>query len=133
MPSAIDPTRTLGELVNANPALAARLDQLGLDFCCGGQRHLVEAVTAAGLDLDEVLATLATVSPVPETAAWVEMSPVELVGHLEAAHHRYLSDTLPRVGALADKVTAVHATGTPSWGRCGRCSPSCAPISNRTW
>ncbi len=115
MPSAIDPTSTLGELVNATPALAAHLDQLGMDFCCGGHRSLVEAVAAAGLDLDEVLAVLAAVSsePDPATVAWVEMSPVELVDHLETTHHRYLSDTLPRVGALVDKVAAVHGDRHP--------------------
>jgi len=115
MPSVIDPTSTLGELVNATPALAAHLDQLGLDFCCGGHRSLVEAVAAAGLDLDEVHAALAAVSsePDPGTVAWVEMSPVELVDHLETTHHRYLSDTLPRVGALVDKVAAVHRDRHP--------------------
>jgi len=115
MPSAIDPTSTLGELVNATPTLAAHLDQLGLDFCCGGHRSLVEAVAAAGLDLDEVHAALAAVrsEPDPGTVAWAEMSPVELVGHLETTHHRYLSDTLPHVGALVDKVSAVHSDRHP--------------------
>jgi len=41
------------------------------------------------------------------------MSPVELVDHLETTHHRYLSDTLPRVGALVDKVAAVHSDRHP--------------------
>lgn len=115
MPSVIDQTSTLEELVNATPTLAAHLDQLGLDFCCGGHRSLVEAVAAAGLDLDEVHAALAAVrsEPDPGTVAWVEMSPVELVDHLETTHHRYLSDTLPHVGALVDKVTAVHRDWHP--------------------
>ena len=58
----IDMNATLAELVTANPALAAHLDRAGLDYCCGGQRRLVDAVTTAGLDVNEVLRALASVS-----------------------------------------------------------------------
>jgi regulator of cell morphogenesis and NO signaling len=41
------------------------------------------------------------------------MSPTELVDHLEATHHAYLRDALPRAAALADKVASVHAERHP--------------------
>ena len=36
------------------------------------------------------------------------MTPEALVDHLEATHHAYLHAELPRLSALADKVTGVH-------------------------
>ena len=36
-----------------------------------------------------------------------------LVGHLEATHHRYLWDEMPRVTALVDKIVTVHGGRHP--------------------
>lgn len=116
MTSTIDPTVTLGTLVTANPALAATLDRLGLDYCCGGQRSLVDAVAATELDLDAVVNELAAVATQPETVDWAAMAPADLVDHLESTHHAYLREALPRLGALVDKVSAVHGGRHPELG-----------------
>ena len=42
----IDSDLTLAELVTEQPHLAPHLDALGLDFCCGGQRRIIDAVDA---------------------------------------------------------------------------------------
>lgn len=110
--STIESDVTLAELVIARPELAPRLDALGLDYCCGGQRSLADAVTAAGLNLTE---TTAALNATPPSAAppsdWVGMD--GLVDHLEATHHSYLKAALPRLAALADKVTGVHGANHP--------------------
>ena len=41
------------------------------------------------------------------------MAPAELVDHLETTHHAYLHAELPRLTALADKVTGVHGARHP--------------------
>lgn len=48
--------RTLAELVAEKPARAVVLDQIGLDFCCHGNRSLSDACSEAGLDPAEVTA-----------------------------------------------------------------------------
>jgi len=117
--TAIDTHATLAALVTARPALAAALDRVGLDYCCGGRRTLAEAVHAAGLDLDTVVAnlteltSLSGVEPVVATEDWTAMSPGELVDHLDATHHAYLREALPRATALADKVASVHGERHP--------------------
>ncbi|HZJ26294.1 MAG TPA: iron-sulfur cluster repair di-iron protein [Acidimicrobiia bacterium] len=111
----IDPDATLGELVTERPALARAFDELGLDYCCGGGRSLAEACEAAGLRV-QVLAELDTSLRGPEepdAAAWVSMDPAELTEHLEATHHAYLRRELPRLTALADKVSAAHGARHP--------------------
>ncbi len=110
----ITPDTTLAQLVIAHPQLAPRFDALGLDYCCGGQRSLTEAVDAAGLDLEAITAELiATPSPAAPDAesTWDGMD--GLVDHLEATHHAYLSEALPRLVALADKVAGVHGANHP--------------------
>ena len=61
------PDLTLATLVNERPELASHLDALGLDFCCGGRRRLVDAVDEIGLDLAETIATLQAIPGAAET------------------------------------------------------------------
>lgn len=103
----IDPTTTLADLVTDRPELAATLDRLGLDYCCGG-RQLHAAVDAVGLDLADVLAALRGTPPAANTSEWSGLGPADLVDHLEATHHAYLHEALPRLDALAAKVADVH-------------------------
>jgi regulator of cell morphogenesis and NO signaling len=110
--STIEPHLTLAELVIARPELAPRLDALGLDYCCGGQRSLAAAVAAAGLDLAATTTDLCATKAEPETEpTWCGIG--GLVDHLEATHHAYLHDALPRLVALADKVAGVHRANHP--------------------
>lgn len=112
MPVAIDPSITLAELVTQRPALARELERRSLDYCCGGQRTLAEACAAQGLDVDET-ATALDAAPGGEIAPWATFGPAELVDHLQATHHAYLHDELPRLTALADKVAQVHGGRHP--------------------
>lgn len=112
--STIEPDTTLAELVIARPALAPRFDALGLDYCCGGQRSLTEAVDAAGLDLEAITAELQAIPTRSAAEAEPGWDGIDgLVDHLEATHHAYLRGALPRLVALADKVAGVHGANHP--------------------
>ena len=108
----IDPSRTLGELVLVSPSLAAEFDQLGLDYCCGGNHSLAQVCERAGLDVSDVVARLSIVPP-RAPAPWASLGPAELVDHIEATHHAYLWQELPRLTELADKVARVHGHRHP--------------------
>jgi regulator of cell morphogenesis and NO signaling len=104
MSSTIEPETTLAELVIARPELASRLDALGLDYCCGGQRSLAAAVAGAGLDLTEITADLCATTPVAETEpTWDGIG--GLVDHLEATHHAYHPE-LTNVARLVHEIRA---------------------------
>jgi len=109
----IDPTTTLGDLVTRHPALAGRLEDIGLDYCCGGGRSLAEACAELGLDTGSVLDQLTdgATSSVPE--AWASMAPDDLVDHIETTHHARLHEEMPRIEALLEKVDGVHGDRHP--------------------
>ena len=108
----IDLDRTLADLVIARPELARRFDELGFDYCCGGATTLAAAVDEAGLDRHAILTDLESVPPESVPApTWSDLG--ELVDWIEATHHAYLHENLPRLVALADKVAGVHGLNHP--------------------
>jgi len=111
----IVPTMTLAALVDGHPQLAREFERRGLDYCCGGQQSLADACAAKGLDTEATTAVLASAVSSDATAAaeWTAMDAAELVDHLEATHHRYLWDELPRLSALVDKIVSVHGARHP--------------------
>ena len=112
MTDQITPTTTLADIVNDHPDLARELERRSLDYCCGGHRTLGEACEGVGLDPEATAAELAHVTTEPP-APWADLAPDALVEHLEATHHRYLHDELPRLGALVEKVHGVHGQRHP--------------------
>jgi regulator of cell morphogenesis and NO signaling len=108
----IDVERTLGELVAERPARAGVLERAGLDYCCHGDRRLVDAAVSAQVDLDELVADLAAVTDTAD-ADVDGLGPVPLIDHILATHHAYLHEELPLLVALAEKVRDVHAERHP--------------------
>lgn len=108
----LTPETTLAEIVTNRPESARVLESLDLDYCCGGRRSLAEACSGIGADpvdvLDQLHAT--DVGPAPD---WSTMNPTQLVDHLEATHHVFLREELPRLGALSGKVAGVHGDRHP--------------------
>jgi len=104
----------LAEIATTYPALTRELERLGLDYCCKGQRSLAAACQQKGLDPDRVVEDLSSQPMTAEPpAVWIKLSPAELVDHLEATHHRYLKQELPRLRELAAKVSPTHGERYP--------------------
>jgi regulator of cell morphogenesis and NO signaling len=107
---------TLASIVNEHPDLARELERRYLDYCCGGERTLAEACEQAGIDPVSTAEALSRATDQPR-AEWADLEPAALVDHLEATHHAYLHDELPRLSALARKVVGVHGTRHPELTR----------------
>ncbi len=103
------PSPTLAAIVDDNPGAARVLERHQLDYCCGGRRTLEQACAERGLDPAVVLDALDALEP-GTTADWTAMDPATLVDHIEATHHHYLHQELPRLAALVEKVVGVHGT-----------------------
>lgn len=109
----IDKTTTVGDFVGQYPQLRQTLEQLGIDYCCGGKKTLAEAATAAGKDWPEVEAALnAALAEQPEadTRDWNNAPLGELVDHIVGTHHAFMKEQLPRLDALLAKVQKAHSS-----------------------
>lgn len=109
----IEPLASLGAIVTDHPRVARDLDRLGLDYCCGGRRSLADACRERGLDLEAVVHVLSVGALGAPAEAWSSMGPADLVDHIEATHHAYLHEDLPRIEALLEKVEGVHGERHP--------------------
>jgi regulator of cell morphogenesis and NO signaling len=112
MTQTIDTASSLADIVTAHPDLARELERRDLDYCCGGRRTLAEACNEVGLDPVETATALSGIGG-GTAAPWAALPPDQLADHIEATHHAYLDDELPRLGALADKVAGVHGERHP--------------------
>lgn len=112
----VDVSKSLGELVEEMPGASRVMERFGLDYCCGGKRSLEVACAARELDLAAVVGALeqAIAGPVEEAPVdWSARSLTELVDYINSKHHTFTRDSLQMLGALAEKVYAVHGATHP--------------------
>ena len=110
---------TLADLVTVNPAAARVLDVFGLDYCCHGDRTIESACAAAGLDVEEVQATIAGLEIDGDTG-WTGLDAPALADHILATHHAFLHAELPLLESLAEKVLGVHGQNHPELAEVAR-------------
>ena len=111
----IDAESTVGQLVVDRPSRSRVFQKLGIDFCCGGKKKLSEVCRDKGLDAGQVVQALAADEAISEPGdnQASSMTLSQLCDHIERTHHAYLHSELPRVGAMAKKVAAVHGATHP--------------------
>ena len=107
----IDPTLTLAALVTEHPQLARRLDRLGIDYACGGDRTVAEVCADVGFEMARLVG--APIPATPEDRGWTILGPGALIDHLEVTHHATTALELPRLTALAERVAADEGTHHP--------------------
>ena len=106
------PEQTVAEIVLRHPHLKPRLEQLGVDYCCGGKKPLADAVKDSGLDLKTVLADLEQTLRQGQAATpatdWAAVSLTILADHILDTHHVFTKTQLARIDALLAKVQNAH-------------------------
>ncbi len=105
--------KTVGELVSERPGRSRVFEEYGIDYCCGGKELLTDACAKKGVDLDEVSRELAQADAATvqeDGVAYDIMALDELVDHIVATHHAYLTKELPRLEAMSAKVAKVHGS-----------------------
>lgn len=111
MNSTLQQSDTVGTWVMNYPSTSRVFERHRIDYCCRGNRSLQEACSAAQTDarlvLAELHAAISQNSDEPETD-FVSMSLAEMCDSIEATHHAYLRDELPRLTQLVEKVHRVH-------------------------
>lgn len=114
----LGPTATVREFATSIPNATRLFEQLGIDYCCGGNRPLSDACERAGLPVATVLQRLeegesdkkqrSSAAPQVEAAGLTA-----LIDHIVTRHHGYVKQEIPRLQQLLKKVVAVHGSGHP--------------------
>lgn len=114
--STLSQKSSLAEWVTANPGRSRVLEELGIDYCCGGKIPLGEVCAEKGLEVGEVIGKLQRVEEdlrSAEQVNWAEKELEDLIEHIEGVHHLYLRKELPRLSNLAGKAREAHGGNHP--------------------
>lgn len=106
----------IGKIVSRHPAVARVFENHQIDYCCRGGTTLEEACQMQNVDIqqvvDEIKAIQNSDEPV-DTTNWNEAPLTDLVNHIVDTHHKFLSDELPRLSGLIEKVNNAHGHKCP--------------------
>jgi regulator of cell morphogenesis and NO signaling len=107
----LDAEQTVGDFVRQKPTRARVFESLKIDYCCGGKISLNRACEKRGIDVGEVLQAISQSDEQADTDTLVDVDSMrltELANHIEATHHAYLREELPRLDFMTEKVSRVH-------------------------
>jgi regulator of cell morphogenesis and NO signaling len=105
--------KTVRALVLETPMATRVLEQLGIDYCCGGDATLEEACARAQVPVERVEESLRASEAAPLDRDWRAEALFELIAHIQDTHHRFTRDEMKRLGPLFDKVCSVHGNNHP--------------------
>jgi regulator of cell morphogenesis and NO signaling len=101
---------TIGEIVANDFRAAALFKEAGIDFCCGGNKSLVEACKEKGVNeshLFQQLETLAQTS-VSGVMNFNEWNLSFLSDYIVNTHHKFVLKNLPELVFYTQKIANVH-------------------------
>ena len=102
-------TRPLGQLATRIAGATAVFHQFKLDFCCGGQQSLGEAIAKRGLNQQEVLQALENLQHQKDPAInWHAEPAPKLIDYILVNFHQKHRQQLPELIRLAKRVETVH-------------------------
>lgn len=113
MNSKIQSTATIGDIVTQFPQTSSVFKDYRIDFCCNGNRPLIDAIQEKQLNEAEVLAKLNDIladieHKHGEVVNWEHAAYSELIDHIVNDHHAYLHTNLPEISAYVTKILRVH-------------------------
>ncbi|MBV9182368.1 MAG: iron-sulfur cluster repair di-iron protein [Acidobacteria bacterium] len=119
----IDAMKTVREMALNIPGATRVFEQLGIDYCCGGNKPLEQACGEANLQFQQVIDALESATAaqgqardrpaVLEGEGWQNEALADLVAHIENRHHKYVKAEVARLQPLFQKVCGAHAMKHP--------------------
>src|SRR5215469_6450440 len=104
----IDIESTVRNLALSVPNATRVFEQMGIDYCCGGNQSLAAACERAKIPVAMVVESLEhsskTVSSNGTEQDWQSASLRDLINHIVETHHSFTRRELARVEKLSEKV-----------------------------
>jgi regulator of cell morphogenesis and NO signaling len=105
--------KSVRELVLEKPTAARVFEKFGIDYCCGGNKSLIDACVEAKVKVEEVIAALAKPESVPTERDWRGAPLSELAQYIVDKHHSFTRDEIKRLVPLISKVVSMHGNNHP--------------------
>jgi len=99
------------QIIEQVPLSVRLFDEMGIDYCCGGDKSLTEACRHAGVPVELALRRLSDLDDRigdPDITPWQEAQLSDLVRHIVQNHHEYVRREIPRLQSLLEKVNDRH-------------------------
>ena len=111
--------RTVREVASADPRAARIFEKFGIDYCCGGEKSLAQACSAANVSVRQVAEALEKPSAEEDARDWQKTSLAELIRHIVEKHHGYVQQEIQR------------SHFSPRWSECTEKTTRSSRRSNR--
>lgn len=99
----------VGKLARELPGSTGVFAEFGIDFCCGGQKSLADALKSAGAKPAVVVEALAALTARQnDDQRWEEQPDQELIDHILHRYHDVHREQLTELIRLAARVESVH-------------------------
>ncbi|WP_314022045.1 DUF542 domain-containing protein [Mogibacterium diversum] len=110
---------TLAEVVRLYPQTIPYLNELHLDYCCGGHLPMDESFPDGEVDVQKIVAELNKLAAKPAPSqdggaasieAFKRLSVNDMLADLEVTHHRVEREMMTQLDQLINKILVVHYT-----------------------
>jgi len=108
---------TVREFAVEFPNTTRLFETLSIDYCCGGNRSLEDACTAAGVSVADVTHWNELSSTGETLTNFSAVSLRSLVTHILDKHHVYTRSEIERLQSLIEKVLHAHGANHPELAR----------------
>lgn len=119
----ISPTAKVRDVALELPQATRVFEKLKIDYCCGGEKPLVEACATAGIEVENLERMLVEAGQAAGEANgsldFQKATLTDLVDHILERHHVYTKEEMVRLGALIEKVIGAHGQNHPELGQIG--------------
>lgn len=115
-------TQKIGNIATEFPKSKDLFKEYRIDFCCGGERPLIEAIEEQHLDEVEVVGKLNSLyesfaNEQDSEKNWQAAPLSSLTEHIVNTHHAYLWSELPKISKLSTTILRVHGGSHPELSR----------------
>lgn len=107
---------TVREIALQLPSSIRIFEAFGIDYCCGGNKSLMQASQQAGVSPERLLEKLSELdvqSADPDFSPWQQASLSSLTQHIAERHHEFVRNEVPRLNSLFEKVRSRHGSAHP--------------------
>jgi len=105
----------IGEIVADNYRTAEVFRSYGVDFCCKGNRTLIDLLTTADVDIKKLIIDLESTNALGnEPGQDFDLWHLDILAdYIEKKHHKYVLSQIPMIEQYLNKLCTVHGKNNP--------------------